>query len=1037
MKPCNIMREKNLMFLLLCCGLALSVICEEAIEEVKENGASNDETKDHNEGTVMNSSEEQPAHPDTVGSNQEENEGKEHDNNIVPAALSAEDEGVERVEGETQEAAQHTQNNTDVSPDEGIKEQEDGPEALTIEDMATPEDDIIDTTHEDLSFEEWKERVHVKEIQNVEMHRRRDEDYIVNYAHVDCGAQILGNTKSTKNQAMVLTTKPDQYMMSPCEESMFLIMELCDEVQVHMIEITNQELFSGSFDKVRVLLSDDYPLKKDSWKLVETFTKKDKLQKQLYRISEPSIFSKYLRLEFELEEKGRDDYLCTITSIKVFGVTMMEEYKSIIKAHEVAEDEDIKPTDAPDAETPTDAEFKSISLYDMVQGFITKVFGSFNEGKDTKGASTSPGDSDDDSDDDSVEVEQNVSSVAEDSEDNDNSERREKTESNKEASSHQDTPPPTDDEHNNNEDTSSQTTTDTKSPDIEMQANSSDKASNEEIEETPNAQQSQKVTSEQPPESESITKSETIQMDDKGEELIPEVNSEADNDSELPENDKPNVQDTVVPEDQGIIQGTPLTVTRTDAAEIPTEDVVQTNRGVILNPSHVETKDAIYDLATVPAQAPRAVEALCHWMDEDGCNKIIGQSAGSRSMHIDRWDKPFSAVACAALSAKIKSHEEEIQDLKLRNTVINHEFIAIASEVEKVKKDMASLKSANRSDSEANGVNTKAEHTSGNNNGDIKNNNSDASNTTNKNIRTNSNHNNVGVVSNNQSSSSNITTPTNITKSNGNNTASNKTVVLPGSSQGYIAKLDNKIRILERNMSLSGRFLEQMRARSVKNISKLSDKLNAQSAELERLMMMSHNESLLWNKKFDQQMDFIFSLVNTSLVITERFAEMQAILANDVEGSWFYSSSGTRDDFTQAVLRARSRQRMLEWLLLGVLWVLSLVVVVVLLSKDVGGLRSSLVAAVENTEYPSQSLSLLSSTFGNDADADGDGDGDSRKQYHVCERHASEIVKLYTEKSDNVNLMEDIGDRTAHDILAAQDDDDFENSIWLSRRYSI
>ncbi|XP_018647475.1 hypothetical protein Smp_092950 [Schistosoma mansoni] len=94
-----------------------------------------------------------------------------------------------------------------------------------------------------------------------------------NVASVACGAKMLGFSRAIKNPEAVLNENNDEYMNVPCSEEKWLVLEVCQPVQLRTIELANYELFSSRLKSFRVYANDRYPAK--SWELIGTFTARD------------------------------------------------------------------------------------------------------------------------------------------------------------------------------------------------------------------------------------------------------------------------------------------------------------------------------------------------------------------------------------------------------------------------------------------------------------------------------------------------------------------------------------------------------------------------------------------------------------------------------------------------------------------------------------------------------------------------------------------------------------------------------------------
>ncbi|KAH8856120.1 SUN domain-containing ossification factor [Schistosoma japonicum] len=136
-----------------------------------------------------------------------------------------------------------------------------------------------------------------------------------NVASVACGAKMLGSSKAIKNPEAVLNENNDEYMNVPCSEDKWLILEVCQPVQLRTIELANFELFSSRLKSFRVYANDRYPAK--SWELIGTFTARDVKGIQSFSVISGKMI-KYIK--FELIEHYGSEHYCPLTMIRIFGL---------------------------------------------------------------------------------------------------------------------------------------------------------------------------------------------------------------------------------------------------------------------------------------------------------------------------------------------------------------------------------------------------------------------------------------------------------------------------------------------------------------------------------------------------------------------------------------------------------------------------------------------------------------------------------------------------------------------------------------------
>ncbi|KAI9193520.1 UNC-like C-terminal-domain-containing protein [Polychytrium aggregatum] len=149
-----------------------------------------------------------------------------------------------------------------------------------------------------------------------------------NYASFDCGALILKANRGATSVKNILNSKKDDYMLNRCDStSKFVIIELCEEIQVDSFSLANFELFSSTIRDFNVYGASRYRPDQNSWIPLGSFVAVNSRQVQTFKIRNPNPggWSRYLKFEF-LTHHG-SEYYCPLSFIAAYGVTMMEEYK--------------------------------------------------------------------------------------------------------------------------------------------------------------------------------------------------------------------------------------------------------------------------------------------------------------------------------------------------------------------------------------------------------------------------------------------------------------------------------------------------------------------------------------------------------------------------------------------------------------------------------------------------------------------------------------------------------------------------------------
>ncbi|KAL7386914.1 hypothetical protein ABVT39_015507 [Epinephelus coioides] len=163
-----------------------------------------------------------------------------------------------------------------------------------------------------------------------------------NYASVECGAKILGANPEAKSTSAILRENMDLYMLNPCSNKIWFIIELCEPIQVKQLDIANFELFSSTPKDFLVSISDRYPTNK--WLKLGTFHARDERTVQSFPLDE-HLYAKYVKMftkyiKVELVSHFGSEHFCPLSLIRVFGTSMVEEYEEIADPAERPDDQD-------------------------------------------------------------------------------------------------------------------------------------------------------------------------------------------------------------------------------------------------------------------------------------------------------------------------------------------------------------------------------------------------------------------------------------------------------------------------------------------------------------------------------------------------------------------------------------------------------------------------------------------------------------------------------------------------------------------------
>ncbi|KAJ8278997.1 hypothetical protein COCON_G00060630 [Conger conger] len=225
-------------------------------------------------------------------------------------------------------------------------------EAQTDDAPVTKETDPSVPDKEDIpTFDEWKKKVMEVEKEKSQslMHsssngsphvvKKVQKNFKNNYASVECGAKILSANTEAKSTSAILMENMDLYMLNPCSNKIWFVIELCEPIQVKQLDIANFELFSSTPKDFLVSISDRYPTNK--WIKLGTFHGRDERTVQSFPLDE-QLYAKYVKMfikyiKVELISHFGSEHFCPLSLIRVFGTSMVEEYEEIAESLDPSE----------------------------------------------------------------------------------------------------------------------------------------------------------------------------------------------------------------------------------------------------------------------------------------------------------------------------------------------------------------------------------------------------------------------------------------------------------------------------------------------------------------------------------------------------------------------------------------------------------------------------------------------------------------------------------------------------------------------------
>ncbi|XP_069006682.1 LOW QUALITY PROTEIN: SUN domain-containing ossification factor [Embiotoca jacksoni] len=208
--------------------------------------------------------------------------------------------------------------------------------------VAKENDPSVPSKEDIPTFDEWKKQVmEVEKEKSQSLHtstsgsphpvKKVQKSFKNNYASVECGAKILSANNEAKSTSAILMENMDLYMLNPCSNKIWFVIELCEPIQVKQLDIANFELFSSTPKDFLVSISDRYPTNK--WVKLGTFHARDERIVQSFPLDE-QLYAKYVKMfikyiKVELLSHFGSEHFCPLSLIRVFGTSMVEEYEEI------------------------------------------------------------------------------------------------------------------------------------------------------------------------------------------------------------------------------------------------------------------------------------------------------------------------------------------------------------------------------------------------------------------------------------------------------------------------------------------------------------------------------------------------------------------------------------------------------------------------------------------------------------------------------------------------------------------------------------
>lgn len=141
-----------------------------------------------------------------------------------------------------------------------------------------------------------------------------------NYASPDCGAKVLASNPEAQSTSSVLTDK-DEYLLSPCTDRVWFVVELCDSIQAQRVELANFELFSSPLKSMSISVSNRFPTR--DWTFAGQYEAKSERDVQVLELSS-TLFGKFVRVDLTYTNT---EHYCPLSFFRVFGTSEIEAFE--------------------------------------------------------------------------------------------------------------------------------------------------------------------------------------------------------------------------------------------------------------------------------------------------------------------------------------------------------------------------------------------------------------------------------------------------------------------------------------------------------------------------------------------------------------------------------------------------------------------------------------------------------------------------------------------------------------------------------------
>jgi hypothetical protein len=187
---------------------------------------------------------------------------------------------------------------------------------------------------------------------------------VINYASKDAGALVVEKSGTSKGFDNLLVDNKDKYGITDCGEKKYVVIGLSEDIRMTELILCQYEKYSSGVRDFDVLGSQTFPTKE--WLHLGAFEATYAKREQLFVFPDPK-YVRYIKVRFNTHHG--DEASCTVSQLKVHGITVMEGMQDDLQRHqkeleeqmesigeelppdeaEVSEEGDAKPADRKEA----------------------------------------------------------------------------------------------------------------------------------------------------------------------------------------------------------------------------------------------------------------------------------------------------------------------------------------------------------------------------------------------------------------------------------------------------------------------------------------------------------------------------------------------------------------------------------------------------------------------------------------------------------------------------------------------------------------